>query len=489
MAYTTGYEYDIFISYSHVDNKTPDKSEGWIDKFHKKLNVQLGQCVGEANVVKIWRDLELKGNEEFDSVISDRIKTSALFVTILSTGYFKSKYCQDELQCFHDFAQSSSLGLSVDNMRRIVNVKIADIDHNTFSKNLGRTSCFQFHDEKGRPMRTKLDEFDDQIWELAKDIHSTMDAIKAIKVTDSDNSSDNLLNSPQVSNKIPVFFADVPDSLVGDRDRVIDDLENANVEILKKLPPPYEAKPHEEDVIKSARHAWLTIHLLDQYPTKKIENLSESYDQKQLELCLEHGKTQWIWMPDDLETEKITNDDHKKFLNKIEKINQSSCNLVSCNRMQLTNEILDAINHLKRIAKKPEPQTLFNKVLLSMHRKDSDFADHLINLFTTNHIFTLINKIADDPIEKMKDFEDQLRQTRAFILIYNDFNIEWVTRRMMLAFQSIVLNNYPIETLIIYVPEKKANENFSMHPLLKDRVKIVTKAENLLKYVKKGGVQ
>ncbi|KPA15069.1 hypothetical protein MHK_004723 [Candidatus Magnetomorum sp. HK-1] len=331
MAYTTGYEYDIFISYSHVDNETPDKSEGWIDQFHKKLNVQLSQFVGKANVVKIWRDIELKGNEEFDSVISHRIKTSALFITILSTGYFKSKYCQDELQCFHDFAQSSSLGLSVDKMRRIVNVKIADIDYNTFSKNLGRTSCFKFHDEKGRPMRTKLDEFDDQIWELAKNIHSTMETIKAIKISDSDNSSDNFLHSPQISKKIPVFFADVSDSLAGDRDRVIDDLENSEVEILKMLPPPYDAKPHEEDVIKSAKHAWLTIHLLDQYPTKKIENLSESYDQKQLELCLEHGKSQWIWMPDELKPEKITNAGHKKFLTKIKQINQSSCNLLNCN--------------------------------------------------------------------------------------------------------------------------------------------------------------
>ncbi len=35
-AYVPGFEYDVFISYSHANN-----SDGWVSKFRQKLDVRL----------------------------------------------------------------------------------------------------------------------------------------------------------------------------------------------------------------------------------------------------------------------------------------------------------------------------------------------------------------------------------------------------------------------------------------------------------------
>ena len=55
------FEYDVFISYAHIDNLSFDTGEdGWITCFHRWLEIRLGELMGEKP--KIWRDLKLQGN-------------------------------------------------------------------------------------------------------------------------------------------------------------------------------------------------------------------------------------------------------------------------------------------------------------------------------------------------------------------------------------------------------------------------------------------
>jgi len=99
MAYVPNFEYDIFISYAHVDNlTTPAESDGWISTFEKCLAVLLSQRVGKMGTIKIWRDPSLDGSQLFDTTIQNRINQSALFLAFTSTGYLSSDYCRQELE-------------------------------------------------------------------------------------------------------------------------------------------------------------------------------------------------------------------------------------------------------------------------------------------------------------------------------------------------------------------------------------------------------
>ena len=111
MAYLPGFEYDIFISYAHVDNETLDENDkGWVEQFHRAFAILINQRVGRADRLKIWRDEKLGPFTEFDAEISDRLKSAALLLSLTSNAYLASDYCKKELACFHKKAGDESLG-------------------------------------------------------------------------------------------------------------------------------------------------------------------------------------------------------------------------------------------------------------------------------------------------------------------------------------------------------------------------------------------
>src|SRR5215207_416042 len=104
MPYIKGYEYDIFLSYSHLDNlKVFHEPHGWIEEFYNNLTVLLWRRIGKADALKFWWDnKKLDGNILFDQSIAESIDKSALMLCLTSPGYLNSAYCQKELQQFYN---------------------------------------------------------------------------------------------------------------------------------------------------------------------------------------------------------------------------------------------------------------------------------------------------------------------------------------------------------------------------------------------------
>ena len=82
MSEVTGFEYDIFISYCHDDNRPLTGSKGWVDQFHETLESWLKHRRG-FNQLTIWRDKKLRGNTRFDSAIEAKINSAALFFVLI----------------------------------------------------------------------------------------------------------------------------------------------------------------------------------------------------------------------------------------------------------------------------------------------------------------------------------------------------------------------------------------------------------------------
>jgi len=484
MSEIKGYDDDIFISYAHVDNLS-DENEGWVDIFHRKLGFALSKRVGETNKIKIWRDKELKGNEEFDNIIEDRVHKSALFLSITSNGYLKSNYCIKELQCFFENAKHSPYGLSVENKYRIFNILISNIDHKRFPEELGRTSCFKLFDNKGRPLKPNKEEYEDHIYDIADAIISTIDIMKGSKPIEPDQLGITHASQPiQTESKykdFPVFFAEVPDSLRDDKDFIVKELQEAGIQILDEIPPPDDSESHEKAVIKSAKHARMSVHLLDQYPTKKIKKASLSYDQKQLQLCLDHCKSQWIWVPKDLNIETISNETHRNIItNLYENMDQLPYAFIQGIRTEIKQDILESIERLYQKNMAADPVSTHNKVLLAAHIEDDLYADDIINLLSDNNIVSYINKITDNPKEKIEQFEKQLSKSGALIIIYANSQPDWVNNLLIIAVKKII-ERETIPTLAIYDPLKR--NMMIKNPILKRYARFVFEKNKLLECV------
>ena len=94
---------DIFISYAHLDDKPlTEGQKGWITKFHRILEVRIGQLLGEEP--EIWRDPKLGGSDMFDQAIVTEFQNARVMVSIMTPRYIKSDWCVRE---FSEFAESA----------------------------------------------------------------------------------------------------------------------------------------------------------------------------------------------------------------------------------------------------------------------------------------------------------------------------------------------------------------------------------------------
>ena len=103
MAYLSadGYDYDIFVSYAHVDDQPmPGAAQGWVTTFANCIKTKLAQKLGRNDAYALWMDYELRGGQPITPHILDKLQRSAMLFVVLSPGYLKSVWCQRELDTF-----------------------------------------------------------------------------------------------------------------------------------------------------------------------------------------------------------------------------------------------------------------------------------------------------------------------------------------------------------------------------------------------------
>lgn len=94
-------QYDIFVSYAHVDNACmPGETQGWVSALMATLEVYLQQKLGRRESYSIWRDPELPGNVPLTPEILDAVRHASILLLVLSPGYVASRWCMQELETF-----------------------------------------------------------------------------------------------------------------------------------------------------------------------------------------------------------------------------------------------------------------------------------------------------------------------------------------------------------------------------------------------------
>ncbi len=99
-------DFEIFISYAHIDNQTLVEGErGWVSQLHSALKIRLAQVLGRE--VEIWLDRKVHGEDSFDPRLFESLPRGALMVLVLSPRYVRSEWCAAELR---EFVQAVEAG-------------------------------------------------------------------------------------------------------------------------------------------------------------------------------------------------------------------------------------------------------------------------------------------------------------------------------------------------------------------------------------------
>jgi TIR domain. len=302
MSYLPGFEYDIFISYSHKDNEPIlEEQRGWVDSFEQTLRVLLHQLLGAE--VTIWRDKrQLRGNDYFDEEILAQLRRSALFLAIVSPGYLNSQWCRQELAEFCKVAEATN-GLRLANRSRIFKVLKTDMPHERQPAAMQGLLGFSFFDknpETGHPREFRADpasggyqRFLDKLSDLAHEIRDLMEVIRA-----------GAPMHPATDEAITVYLAETTFDQTLARDKIKRELQQRGYALLPDHPLPLAAPELINVVRANLAQANLTIHIIGEKYGLIPEDETRSIVCLQHELAAERAGdarfSRLIWMPEEL---------------------------------------------------------------------------------------------------------------------------------------------------------------------------------------------
>lgn len=295
------YEKDIFISYSHLDNKPlTAEQQGWVTRFHESLQNALAWRMGHKPA--IWRDEKLSGNDVFEREIVAQFPKVAILVSVLSPCYMQSEWCRREVDEFCKAAEQSG-EIIVANKSRIIKVikcppKTQEQLPSLLKQTLGY-DFFVYQDE--RPLELDpswgpdlAQRFSQMVVKLAYDIAKLIEALdeKAPVATE------------QSIPKIPVYMAQCGHDRKESRDALISELQLHGYPVLPDKPLHTE---EEQDFTAEASELLskcnLSVHLVgNTYGSVPDGPSHKSVIALENELAAEESKRRGlrrlIWVPD-----------------------------------------------------------------------------------------------------------------------------------------------------------------------------------------------
>jgi len=476
MPYLPNFDYDIFISYAHANNDYP---KGWVTDFHEALQRMLNASV---RGVTIWRDNNLDSNTCFDAEIEERIKNAAIFVTLYSGAYHDSDYCRKELQTFHSKAQVDGWGLSIKsgNRSRIINVLLRNIGHEEWPVELKGTTGRKFHGPSNWPLNQKTEAFEKQLQGLTDELVSLLRAFKETPIATTpappSNSPTPIPPAPPADGALTVFLATASSSLEDEVEHLLNVLKEPKhgVAVTTGIPPPYSAEEHDRQVQAELGRSHLAIHLLAGTPDEPIRNLSDAagqplktyYSHRQIELGFAIARPQLIWLPDNLEVDKVEHERHKQFLLNLESGKYPpTAHLVKSSRAELAQVALDAVAQIRQEA---QPQSAGATALLDYRPQDRYEAHRLEDFLYQRGVQPLTRQEVAEPKRAMAILQELIREANRLIIVYSDSDggRDWVNYRagQLLALANI--NNCLLEACGIYFVQPRAkngNETFRLY--------------------------
>jgi TIR domain/Domain of unknown function (DUF4062) len=262
MGLVSGYNNDVFISYSHIDNQPfGAPGGGWVDIFHEHLQNFVNVHVGRRT--NVWRDRRLTGAEVFSDEIEQQLRSSAVLVSVISPRYMQSEWCNRELVGFTKAAQDGG-NLRVGNLQRVVKVLRLPVERSVLPPLLDEVLGGQFYrvdPASGRardllldPSADALQVFRARVDDVAQDLSRLLGAMAA--------SGGAVAAAPQAPAADTVFLAWATGDLAEERERLRRELEARNYRVVPTAAPPLDAARVRESVLAALREAKVAIHLI-----------------------------------------------------------------------------------------------------------------------------------------------------------------------------------------------------------------------------------
>jgi hypothetical protein len=439
MAYVTGFEQDIFISYAQVDN-TPEHRNGrevrWVSYLKDQLQKRVDQKLGRIGATEIWMDLEdLAGNQAVTPAIERVIRKTAALVVVLSDGYLNSMWCQREVRAFVESAGADG---------RLFVVHLAEIPLDQRPEEIRDLIGFNFFDKE---LRAELDpfgaEYSRELLKLREKLAGKLAEMKQTPVrAEAKNGA-----TPPVAPAPAVFLAEGTPDLDDGRDALATFVEKLGYQVLPARLYPRGAREFAAMLDQDLARSKLFIQLLGQFGTRRTEDFPDGYEGVQWARAnVASVPTLRAYERGTVEFKSIRNDSHRGFLGASDVMALDLEEFKSAIKVKLEEIAL-------REAKPSAPQSADKPVLIHVLGSDLGAAFQIRDRLAAQGLaFEIV-----DESESLEELA-KIRDYSGLVLVYGEKSEgKWIKQRMR-TFMDLRLSKQPVEpACVLYFdpPEKR----------------------------------
>jgi hypothetical protein len=429
MPYTKS-NYDIFLSYRHLDNqKLTTEQDGWVSRLHKDIAARVCQYLGSE--VTMWRDPRLQGNDYFGDAIEQALLDVAVLISIVTPGYQRSDWCRRELAAFIAAAEKQG-GIRLGTKSRLFKVLKTPTplgEQPTALQNLLGYEFFydgkEFHLDPDPILaeRRYLAKLDD----LARDIHLLLKDLARETIA--------AQQQGKSQNGKAVYLAWTTSDLQDSRDRIRRELLDRDLVVLPETDPPMQADSFADSVRRALGQCQLSIHPIGSRFGVVPEGDNRSLAWLQHDLATERYKRgafrRILWMPPDLVVQEQT---QKDFLGRLEREIGGPTNGFQFLKTSLEELKTIIIKQLDDEVPKATPKTAASSgrihVYLICERTDHDAVQTLATFLRQRGYVVDLPLLIGDPSDIRTDHQETLAACDAVLLYHGAGSEAWLREKI-----------------------------------------------------------
>ncbi len=419
MAQDSGAEFDVFVSYAHVDNEPIFPAQfGWVSALVQNLGHYLAKRLGRREAFSNWYDQQqLKGNQAIRDHIPEQARRSAVFLAVLSPGYATSEFCLRELQAFLQ-AHADSLGAR---LFVVEHMPLGDTQRMPEAFVDIRKYRFYKFDENQVPRTLAMPqplpderEYFQKVDDLARDIAVQLTAV-----------------GPESNAGPAVFLADVTDDLEVRRDEARRYLDQTGISVLPSAPYRLVREDYERSLAADLAKSVLFVQLLGPVAGKRPPDVPDGFAWLQLECAKRANIPILQWRSPDLDPAKVELPLQKRLL-ELDTVRAMPFE-------DFKSSIVSTYKALMAPAKTPAPaQPAANAssvVFINADKVDKATADAIRDSLGDKVGWAMpLSLVVTDakPDELQEDMESNLINSEGLVIVYGAARPAWVTGQLQL---------------------------------------------------------
>ncbi|HEV3470584.1 MAG TPA: TIR domain-containing protein [Pyrinomonadaceae bacterium] len=447
------FEYDIFISYGHIDDEDPGGDvKGWVDLLAERLPTVVAGYLGYKP--KVWRDeRSLHGNDRLSGAIGSGVSRSLLLVPVVSPRYVLSDWCRTELDAFCAADPPAGTDSYSSRIFKVVKTPLL-LPHlrEREPEQLRDLIGYPFYEMVGDMPREfspdTLNGKDQKYWDTLRRLAwEITNKLVKLKTEPAPQPRANPVSTPrEAAAPAPppatpgkcVYLAETTSDLTDERERVRDELRQRGHTVLPEQKLPLDEVRNTEAAVRAdLARSVLSVHLVGAKYGLTPEDDGRSVARIQEELAAEREAAdpafrRLRWMPPGLNSPEleVRDERQKAFIADLQQHVTPRAELLQTTVEDLKTRVIEKLNPPAPAPARDPRHSRLKHVYLICENRDRPLV-RPIREYLFKHKFEVITWFDDAAGEKLTEYHRKnLKECDAALIYYGNADEPWVRKNL-----------------------------------------------------------